>query len=46
LDEQPGAALVAILSHRLWTRRFAADAAVLGRLVARRVGMTQPQTAR
>src|SRR6185369_11879742 len=30
----PGAARVAIISHGLWTRRFGADARVLGRVVS------------
>ncbi|MEZ5291773.1 MAG: ADOP family duplicated permease [Vicinamibacterales bacterium] len=32
-DEQPGAPAVAILSHRLWTRRYAADPAIVGATV-------------
>ena len=32
-DDVPGAAPVAVLSHGLWNRRYAADPAVLGRLV-------------
>ncbi len=32
-DEAAGAAPVAVLSHRLWTTRFGADSAVLGRTV-------------
>ena len=30
-SEQPGAAPVVVLSHRFWTRRFNADASVVGR---------------
>ena len=30
-SDQPGASPVAVLSHRLWTRRFNADPAVIGR---------------
>ncbi|MCC7126594.1 MAG: ABC transporter permease, partial [Acidobacteria bacterium] len=32
-DEKPGAAPVAILSHGFWERRYAGDAAVIGRTV-------------
>lgn len=33
-DEEPGAARVALLSHALWSQRFRADPALLGRTVA------------
>ena len=33
-DDTPGAARVAILSHSLWERRFAADPAMVGRAVS------------
>lgn len=32
-DERPGAERVAVISHRLWERRFARDASVVGRTV-------------
>jgi putative ABC transport system permease protein len=32
-DDRPDAPLVAVLSHRLWQRRFGADRSVIGRLV-------------
>jgi putative ABC transport system permease protein len=33
-EEVPGAAAVTVLSHGLWTRRFGADAGVIGRTLA------------
>jgi putative ABC transport system permease protein len=33
-DERYGSHRVAVLSHRLWTRRFAADPAVVGRVIS------------
>jgi putative ABC transport system permease protein len=33
-DERPGANDVAVISHALWTRRFGADRAIVGRTVA------------
>ena len=30
-EDQPGHEQVVVLSHRLWTRRFAADSAIVGR---------------
>src|SRR6266566_2478055 len=33
-DDRPGAPLVAVLSHALWTRRFQTDPAVLGRRIS------------
>lgn len=38
-DEKPGAAPVAVLSHALWTSRFAADTGIIGRAV--RINGTQ-----
>ena len=32
-EDRPGAARVAIISHRLWTRRFASDATIIGRTI-------------
>jgi predicted permease len=32
-DDQPGAVPAAVISHRYWTRRFAADPSVLGRII-------------
>ena len=32
-DDKPGAANVALISHRFWTRRFAGEAKVLGRAI-------------
>lgn len=32
-EDQPGSARVVVLGHRLWQRRFAADAAVIGKTV-------------
>jgi predicted permease len=33
-DDQPGAAPVAVLSHRLWVRRYGSDVSVIGRSVS------------
>jgi predicted permease len=35
-DDQPGAPPVAVISHGLWTRRFAADPGIVGRVIALR----------
>src|SRR5205085_1127306 len=40
-DERPGAAPVAIISDRLWRRRFHADRALVGRFVGSRAGDVQ-----
>lgn len=32
-EDQPGAAWVVILSHRIWERRFGADPSIIGRLI-------------
>ena len=42
--ERPGAPLIAVIAHRLWTSRFAADPAIVGRVFTREVSPGESRT--